>query len=578
MASTLTRWIDQPSREHGVNLAGDSGQWIFRDYAQMASSVRGVAAELLARGVRPGDVLCVVLPTDHDCLATFFGVWAAGAVICPIAPPAMQPEADYIAHVASVLEQARPVATIAPEPLCHLIVTAMNRAQCPGLPWVIGRGPGGAELQRPGEFALLQFTSGSTGRPRGIRVSWQSLDANIAAIRHWLDWKDGEGTASWLPFYHDMGLIGCLLTTVAAQGDLWLMRPDQFVRDPRRWLTALTAGRACRTSAPPFGYGYAASRLASDNLDELDLSGVRAAVVGAEFLDASALEAFARLLDGGGFTRNAFAPAYGLAEATLLVTGAEHGEEHGEGPNLVQPDWESMTFGETVHIRRRGSLGSPSIDHPETGWLVGCGRAGRGVRIAILGNDERPLPDGHLGEIAVAGTSVATGYAVDPIDQITRFVDGELRTGDAGFIFDGELFVLGRMGDSLKVRGRAVYMERLESRVTAAVGLRRSRCAVVNATTDGRDGIALLVEDSEGDWVPRAADLLHRELTSDCGITIIVGRRGLIKRTSSGKLRRRHMWEQIRAGTAAGTVVYRSDAREPDDSAPVGAAAKNRVR
>jgi fatty-acyl-CoA synthase len=158
--------------------------------------------------------------------------------------------------------------------------------------------------------------------------------------------------------------------------------------------------------------------------------------------------------------------------------------------------------------------------------------------------------------------------------QATRFAAGELRTGDTGFLLDGELFVLGRMGDSLKVRGRTVYVERLEARVTAGTGLRRSRCAVVNATSSGHSGIALLVEAPDGDWVPQAADLLRRELAGDCHITIIAGQRGLIQRTSSGKLRRRHMWEQVRAGETAGTVVYQSE----DGMAAIGPGSPEQVR
>jgi acyl-CoA synthetase (AMP-forming)/AMP-acid ligase II len=564
MTSSLLRWLDEPSSDRGIHLSGDAGEWNFRSYAQIASAARGVAEELAGRGVTPGSVVCIVLPTDHDSLATFFGIWAAGAVICPIAPPAMQQAADYISHVAAIIEHARPVATISPEPLADLISAAMARARRPGAPWVISSRPGNARLRRPGELALLQFTSGSTARPCGIQVPWRSLDANIAAIQHWLRWQEGEGTASWLPFYHDMGLVGCLLTTVAAQGDLWLMRPDQFIRDPRRWLMTLTPDRGCRTSAPPFGYAYAAARIATGSLDGLDLSGVRAAVVGAECIDMPSLERFASLLGSRGFAREAFAPAYGLAEATLLVAGGGIGK----APTVLRPDWGSVAFGAMVEITACRTLES-AAGPGETGWLVGCGGASRGTSITIAGNDGEPLPDGHLGEITVAGASIASGYAADPGGRATRFDRGVLRTGDAGFIVNGELFVIGRMGDSLKIRGRTVFVETLESRLASYTGLRRGRYAVVNTTANGRSGVALLAEVPAGDWVPKAGDLLGRELSADCSVTIITGKSGLIKRTSSGKPRRRHMWELIRSGTTAGTIVYRNDGAERDSATTI---------
>ncbi|MBF9129925.1 AMP-binding protein [Plantactinospora sp. S1510] len=560
MKSDLTRWIDMPSTDHGVHLAGDAGDWKFSGYERIAANARGVANQLVRRGIVADDVVCLILPTDHASLATFFGVWAAGAVVCPIPPPAVQPRREYVAHVAAILRQARPSAVLAPELLHDVTAAAMVEAGMAGVPWA-PTPHGDVAVQRPGEFALLQFTSGSTGSPRGIRVSWRNLDANVHAIRTWLGWDDHEGTASWLPFYHDMGLIGCMLSTVAAQTDLWLMRPDQFVRDPRRWLEALNAGRAVRTSAPPFGYAYAAKRLAGLTLDGLDLSGVKSAVTGAELLDAAALETFARLLADRGFDRRAFAPAYGLAEATLFVAGAHDGRE----PLIVRPGWDSLEFGRPVTVVGTARLGDDTSD-AAAGWLVSSGRAAAGASVTIVDEDGKELPDGYLGEVAVGGVSIASGYADDRDETSTRFVDGAVRTGDAGLLFDGELFVLGRMGESLKVRGRAVYVEGLEAQLTVAAGLPRGRCAAVSTSDDRGNGIALLVETRGGEWVPQAADALRRELGEDVAITIIAGPSGLLKRTSSGKIRRRYMWHQLHSGAYADLVVYRSSTPEPAEA------------
>jgi fatty-acyl-CoA synthase len=340
---------------------------------------------------------------------------------------------------------------------------------------------------------------------------------------------------------------------VTAQGDLWLMRPDQFVRDPARWLECLSAGKACHTAAPNFGYAYAARRADPARLAGLDLSGWRTAIVGAEPIAASALESFARLAGTCGFSRRAFAPANGLAEATLAVTGVPSGQT----PAVARPGWGTMRFGAPVAIERRGELGAADAAG-ELGWLVGCGPAHPSVNVTVVDRAGLPLPHGHLGEIAVTGASVAAGYHGDRPARSgsTRFAGGALYTGDAGFVLDGELYVVGRMGDSLKIRGRSVYVENLEAKVAAAAGLGLGRCAVVSAAGSGHGGVAVLVEAAAGSWIEAAVQVLDREVGDEHPVTIVSGQRGLIRRTSSGKPRRRYMWEQLHSGGLGGTTVF----------------------
>ncbi|MFB9904330.1 AMP-binding protein [Allokutzneria oryzae] len=544
MSELLRGWLDQPHPGRGVHLADDIGGWDHLGYAELASAAKRTATGLIADGVRPGDVVCVLMPTGFPCITGFFAVWAAGAAVCLIPPPAFVGEDDYVAHVGRILAQARPRLLVTSPELESFARRALSEADLAQEPWLHRESETEAELQPAGELALVQFTSGSSGTPRGVRVTWANLAANIELIRSWIDWRDGDQTASWLPLYHDMGLIGCLLTPVCGQGDLWLMRPVQFIRDPGRWLECFTFAQ--HTAAPPFAFDYLTRRVRPERLSTLDLSGWRSAIVGAEPIDPDALERFTELASPAGFSPTAYLPAYGLAEATLAVSA--HTTD--EAPPVIRPDSASLKFGETVVVEQKRRLGDPTSDD-EGGWLVGCGRA-TGVR--ILDEDGAVLDEGRLGEIEVHGPSVAVGYRGGHEHASTRFVDDAVRTGDAGFVHEGQLYVLGRMGDSLKVRGRSVYVEDLEAKVSAATRMRRGRFAVVSTA---RSGIALFAEAADGGWIDDASTVLRNELGPDVAISIVIGSSGLIRKTSSGKPKRRHMWEQFQAGALTGARVAR---------------------
>jgi acyl-CoA synthetase (AMP-forming)/AMP-acid ligase II len=545
--SFLTDWLTEPRDGQGIHLATDDGGWEYLPYAELAAGARRTAARLREAGVRSGDVVCMLMPTGFPNLATFFGIWVAGATPCPVVPPSFQARADYIAHVATVLRKAEPVLVAACGGFEELVGEAMKAAGRSDQPWEYETGTAELEPQRPGELGLLQFTSGSTGRPRGAQASWENLRSNVAMIHEVLDLHDGDTMASWLPLHHDMGLIGCLLTTVAIQRDLWLMRPEQFIRRPLQWLGSLTAGKATHCVSPSFGFAFLARRLTAEQFEGLDLSQWRAAAVGAEAIDPAALSGFARLARPAGFSIRAFRPAYGLAEATLCVSMAARPGE----ASLVRPDFGSLRFGEPVRILDTAPELTEEPLPAGSGWLVGHGRPapGLGVGVRILGENGETLPDGSLGEITVTGTGVTGGYRGGGTGGSTRFVDGELRTGDAGFLLGRDLFVLGRMGDSLKVNGSSVYVEDLDLKVAAATGLERSKVAVVSTHATGDGGVALFVEAApDPQWIEPACEVLRGRLGPDFPIKVVTGSRGLIKKTTSGKPRRRHMWQLLQAG------------------------------
>jgi acyl-CoA synthetase (AMP-forming)/AMP-acid ligase II len=438
-----------------------------------------------------------------------------------------------VAHIAGIIEQATPAIVIVPAGREALFARAVATA---GLPraavltdaaWAdvsSARAPFGMSgdhrlrpREAPGDLALLQFTSGSTGRPRGVRVTWGGLAANLAVIKRWAGWEDGDGVASWLPLHHDMGLIGCMLFAVAAQDHLWLMRPSQFIADPARWLACLEPGRARHSATPSFALAYAARKIPAARFGELDLSAWRSVTVGAEPVDAAALHSFTAAAAPAGFSPRAYLPAYGLAENTLAVTAAALG-----GPlTMVQPDWSAIRFGAAVPVRRSADLGELPV-RPGAGWLIGHGmpRQGDGIGVRIVDERRRELPDGALGEIAVSGTSVAQGYHGCPGERSAAFCGGDLFTGDAGFVYGSDLYVLGRMGDSIKLRGRSVYAEDLDAKVAAATGLAKDRLVVVGAAQPSRAAVAVFADARPGPWADAAYRFLRAELGPEPAITV----------------------------------------------------------
>ncbi|GGQ07355.1 acyl-CoA synthetase (AMP-forming)/AMP-acid ligase II [Actinomadura coerulea] len=547
MPSALRDWLDKPNTGRGVHLAADDGGWEFRDYGELASAARRTAGALVEEGVRPGDVVCLILPTDFTCVETYFAVWAAGATVCLITPPLFQDGDDYVAHVAAILRQASPALVVASDGLADYARRAMAGAGLDGEPWRPRQADEEAEVRPAGELALLQFTSGSSGSPRGVMVTWENLEANSELIAREAGYEDGDVVASWLPLYHDMGLIGCFLTPIARQGTLKLMRPDHFIRDPARWLRCF--GEAAHTAAPPFAYAYCARRVKPEQLEGLDVSGWKMALIGAEPIDPHTLEVFAQLMEPFGFSRTMFKPAYGMAETTLLVTM----DDVPRDPLAVRPDPEALAFGQPVRILDQHTLGPESLG-AKAGWVVGCGTPEDDVPVAIVDDEGRELDSGLLGEIVVGGPSACPGYFAGAEAKSTRFMDGKVYTGDAGFFHEGQLFVLGRMGDSIKVRGRSVYVEDLESKIAEVSGLGKGRIVVVGVPGAGRKGLALFAETQDEAWIGGVREMLRRRLGDDVELTIVVGA-GLIQRTSSGKPRRRYMWERLQGGHMEGARI-----------------------
>lgn len=565
-AERLLEWIGAPAATRGLRFANDLDGWDLVTYEELAARAARAARALRDAGAGPGGVVSLVLPTGPDFVAAFYGALLAGAAPSPVAPPVVfENTAKYVEHAAQLLRAARASLVVTDPDLAPLVADACAAA---GVAPPVGlqssgdeRAPAGA--RRGSELALLQFTSGSSGSPRAVGISFDNLAANIGMIGRWLDITRADVGATWLPLYHDMGLIGMLLTPVTTQQDLWIMRPDQFIRSPARWLECFGVHGATITAAPTFGYGLVAKRVLPEQLAGMDFSGWKAAIVGAERLDAHALGRFTALLRPRGLRPEAIMPAYGLAEATLAVTGRRL-----DAPaRAVRLASTAVSFGEPVDVVQQRPVDGSNAERA-TGWLVGSGEPHAALEVEIVGDDGELLPPGSVGEVRVRGPSVARGYVPPRPEDGAKFTARGLRTGDCGFVLDGELFVVGRIGDSLKVRGRSVFAEDIEAQLARVEGVPRHRCVALAAVDELETTLAVVFEAVPGPWVDDVVALLESTLGGDVRLKVLTGPPGTIMRTSSGKPRRRVMWQHLVAGTLSARVAYDSSGA---DAPPVAA-------
>ncbi|MGO9958539.1 MAG: AMP-binding protein [Solirubrobacteraceae bacterium] len=534
----LLGWLRDPPSGRGIRFCEESG-WRCHPYDELADRARRTAAGLVDAGVPAGAVVALVQRAGPDFVATLFGTILAGATPAPLAPPQLFQDAGAYAEQAGARLAAASPAAIVAAPELHDRLAPLARASGAQLidPARLAAAAPAAVGEAGGAPALLQFTSGCSGQARGVRVSRSALAANVAAIAGWLEMTPADGTASWLPIHHDMGLIGCLITPVATGVDLWLMSPEDFVRDPLRFLRCFDGGRARLTAMPAFALAHLARRLPAELLAGLDLSALRTIIIGAERIDADALQRFDRLCAGAGLPPSALRPAYGLAEATLAVTGLELGRRW----RSVGVDPDSLALGTRVR---------PA---PDGAQVVGCGRPLAAVGVEVRDADGGPIPDGTVGEIVVTGACVADGYRDGAPERPSQIEGGRLSTGDAGFVLDGELFVLGRLGDALKVRGRHVFAEDLELALVRA-GIPPHRLAALLGEHRGAPIAVAVLEDAGAERAAAATRLLRR-CVEHARIVVVDAPRGTVQRTSSGKPRRRHLWQQYAAGRLPGEVV-----------------------
>jgi len=541
----LFDWLSDPPVDRGVRVLGEDGEWRYRSYPEIAALTRRSAGRLREAGVRAGDRVAVVRPASAEFIADFFGALLLGATPVPVAPPdAFRDRPGHLRHLERIIRLVRPAALVSTVDIRRAVEPDLAVPGLPMLDEVPADAPSVDEPAPPPETGLIQFSSGSTKAPKGIRIPFTALQANVSALYRWLRVTGADSYASWLPVHHDMGLIGQLMLPLEGASDVWYMRPEDFIRAPLRWLECFGPGRATGTAAPPFSLRYITRRVKPRHLAGLDLSGWRFLVVGAERIDADVVAAFRDLLEPCGLRGEVVVPAYGMAESTLAVTGAPCGEPVA----TVSVDGDSLVVGQPV---RRVPEGTGTT-------LVGCGTPVDGVTVRVLDDAGDPVDPGVLGEIEVGGTSLATAYLSE--ETGTAQVGPALRTGDAGFVLDGHLFVLGRMGDGIKHLGRWLFAEDVELLALPDSPYPAHTVALVGALA-GRQTAAILVEGE----LDGAAEKMGRAVGrngDDLRVLVLSAPSGTILRTTSGKPRRGAMWQRLMHGDLTSLIAW--------DSATIG--------
>ncbi len=559
-------------------------------WGELDRRARAIAASLAA-AAPPGERALLLYPPGLDFVVAFFACLYTGAVAVPAYPPRLNDRSQ--ARLRSIVRDARPRAAL---------TTGALAAQAPALvervpelaavrflatdPASCNRAPGELPSLRPPEpaaLAFLQYTSGSTSAPKGVMVTHANLLHNERMIGEAFEVDADSVVVGWLPLHHDMGLIGNVLQPLHAGAQAVLMSPVAFLQRPRRWLEAIDRYRGTIAGGPNFAYDLCVRKVPPAEREGLDLSSWRVAFNGAEPVRAGTLERFAAAFAPQGFRRRAFYPCYGLAEATLFVAGADRARapSGAELARVVEVDAAALAGGEAVPATPGVSAVSAAGEGPAAGTvrrLVASGRAFAGQRIAIVdAATASELPAGAVGEIWVAGDSVARGYWRN--EEATALCFGArlagssrtyLRTGDLGFVQGGELFVTGRSKDLLIVRGRNLYPQDLElSAEMSHPELRPgggAAFAVETGAGAAEERLVLVqeVERRHGAELGALAAAIRQAVAEDHEVQpheVILVRAGTVPKTSSGKVQRFACRESYLAGELA--VLWRSGPAEP---------------
>ncbi len=562
----------QPDKPAFIFLPDGEAEGERLSFGALERLMNAVAAELRSRDLA-GERVVLVFSSGFEFIATFFGCLAAGVIAVPACPPR---RAVGVEHIAKIAEHAQARLVLIDRATKTTLDTLTQDVpldrlwpQAPPLEaWDLAglecADPAELPDPNPQDIAFLQYTSGSTGDPKGVIVSHANLMANQRAIKAGFDHSADTVVVSWLPFHHDMGLVGMVMQPVFLGRPCVLMPPEAFIQRPIRWLKAIARYGATTSGGPNFGYERCLTGISDAALERagpLDLQRWRVAFTGAEPIRARSMEAFARKFAPIGLRPTSLYPCYGLAEATLMVTGVAQGE-----PLRVETV-ETAALG--------GGVSRPTTDKGTQ--LVQCGRSWGPDRVVIVDPRTRaPVPEGRVGEIWVTGPSAAQGYwrRDELTDEVFRAERADrpgtphLRTGDLGYWRDG-LFVVGRIKDLVILNGRNYYPQDIEASVRGLHPAFGPQAAVFETGDLGAPEVVLVQEvrprqAAELDG-PEIEALIRRKIGADheLRLTEVFLTTSRLPLTTSGKIRRRACCEAWRAGRLQPLPTAPSRAQAP---------------
>lgn len=524
----------------------ETAEW--RSWGEILQRSRRVAAGLGELGVEPGDVVASIYPSSWGFFDAFFGVVLAGAIPAPLYPPVrLGRMAEYHRSTAAMISAVEARLVLAGRSVKRFLGEAVQRSNPPlgclslaELPRAGGERQGSAETD---DLALVQYSSGTTVAPKPVALSHRAVMSQVLTLNAF--WPDDEHTrhtgVSWLPLYHDMGLIGCVFTALERPATLTMIPPEVFVARPAIWLRTIGRYAATISPAPNFAYGLCASKIRDDELQGVDLSCWRVALNGAERVSPRVMREFCSRFSAWGFRRQAMTPVYGLSEATLAVT-------------FSPPDREFL-----VRRFRSDRLGpGDGIEESETGTeIASLGPPLPGSGVEIRSADGSVVPQGVVGRVWTRGPSLMSAYLNRPAQTAKVMMDGWLDTGDLGFQLDGELYLTGRAKNLIIMRGQNHAPEHLELAIDGLPGVRRGCTVAVSTSGAGAETERLLLfverdRSATDDQVAALPALCRERMLAAAGVApdvIEVVEPGTLPRTSSGKLRREATLERYLAGT-----------------------------
>ena len=563
MQSTWVRLLREQAQRHPdlpvcTFLADGEALEASATYAELDARARAIAAALQGRYSR-GDRALLLLPPGLEYVSAFLGCLYAGIVAAPFPSPVLARVPSTLPRLRSVVADLQPDVVLTTTAGLKL-ATALtpNLRELGSVPWLASDELGQERADTwsdPGvtadSVAFIQYTSGSTAAPKGVVLTHGNTLHNSAAIQEALGHTARSVGVIWLPPYHDMGLVGGILQPLYVGFPVVLLSPLHFLQRPLRWLAAMSRYRATITAGPDFAYELCVRRTTPEQRMALDLSCVESAVVGAEPVNPATLERFVEAFAPYGFRREALRPSYGLAESTLMVTASARLSTAAMQP---LPDTPGVKVVDTL-------LG---VGARSSRVLVSCGRPSLGQRVVVVDPDSgRPCRPDTIGEVWVAGPSVAAGYWNRPDETEAVFgaylsdtAEGPfLRTGDLGFVHEGELFISGRLKDLIIIRGRKLHPTDIERTVARShPGLRPGGGAAFAIAVDGQEQL-VVVHETERHHAPRDHDAMigairsavieeHDVLVSSVRLV----RPGSLPRTANGKAQRSVCRESFLAG------------------------------
>jgi 1-acyl-sn-glycerol-3-phosphate acyltransferase len=530
-----------PDRVHVTILQDENIVLATMTYGELSKEARAVAAGLIACDVVPGDRIALMLPTGREFFAAFFGILYTGAVPVPIYPPMQLSQLeDFLRRQAKILRnaEARLLVTV-PE---ALRLGGLLRGLVPSLSAIESVGtlmsapaPAQASLPKlddPAATALIQYTSGSTGDPKGVVLSHANLLANIRAMFTAIDATSADVLLSWLPLYHDMGLIGAWLAPLYVGARCYIMSPLSFLAHPQSWLWASHRYRATISAAPNFAFELCLKQIDDADLSGLDLSSLRFVANGAEPISIHTLRRFIERFSQYGFRSKAMAPVYGLAECAVALALPPPGRE----PLIDRVKREALS--------RRGVAEPASADDANAVEVVDCGHPLLGHEIRIVDGAGREVEERREGRLEFRGPSATSGYFRNEAKTRELFRDGWLDSGDRAYMANGDVFITGRIKDIIIRAGQHVYPQELEEALGDIAGLIKGAVAAFGVTdpVSGTERIVTLAETQAdtAEW----ESLKTRARTVVAGIVgsppddVVLVEPGTVPKTSSGKIRR----------------------------------------